>query len=291
MFGLAKGWHLVTGGFQLHKIQESKNYDLRLQADAMDGNISAIFDQKFHYFSKGCQAYVFESEDGKYVLKFFRHHKYRIPFWFDYLTGFSWGEELKKRREHFRQRAFANTMNSYELASTHLREECGTVFAHLQLTDSLNKKITIQGTMGRSWDIDLDHRLFILQKRAENTLSEALLQRKKENDLEGGMKIVHSFFQEVPKMIQKGIIIRDYNCVKNLAVWDHTVHMIDLGSFYWLPNYKDPFVFDTELRHFSKRLVSWCRDNYPDLLPYVGQQMDQSVATYFQETEVKKGIR
>ena len=53
------------------------NLENNIEADDNVQEMNNIFDQKFKYLSKGCQTYVFQSEDKKYVIKFIRYHRYR----------------------------------------------------------------------------------------------------------------------------------------------------------------------------------------------------------------------
>ena len=67
-----------TKGFALSKIAPSFSSEL---VQEIDKDVLSVLDQPFHYLRKGNSAYVFVSDDDKYVLKFIRRPTLFPPFW------------------------------------------------------------------------------------------------------------------------------------------------------------------------------------------------------------------
>src|SRR5689334_14456085 len=79
------GWHTVyhnkTLSFAPKRIISDFSYNPALETDPLSTEeqqqLDRILSQPFRYLSAGSQSYAFVSEDGKYVIKFFRM-KHRV---------------------------------------------------------------------------------------------------------------------------------------------------------------------------------------------------------------------
>jgi len=125
----AKSWQLITDGFRLDKIKTTLIE--KRDKKNVSNEINDILDQKFRYLSKGCQTYVFESEDKNYVIKFVRYHRYTIPMW---LNISSFATDYKNIRLYYKSKLLNDSLNSYRIANEHLKDETATIYVHLQKT-------------------------------------------------------------------------------------------------------------------------------------------------------------
>ncbi|MFA6502366.1 MAG: hypothetical protein WCT85_06225, partial [Parachlamydiales bacterium] len=103
-----KGYNLFTDGFRIDKIYPKFNE--KIQAFPLD-EIDEVFNQNYKYLSKGCQTYVFESEDGNYVIKFIRYHRYQLPLW---LQVINYNQSYKNKREFYKTKLLKDSLNSYQ---------------------------------------------------------------------------------------------------------------------------------------------------------------------------------
>ena len=106
-------------GFALSKIQSDLKPDPRWKQGSSTEEIQPILSQPFSYLGKGSQCYVFESQDGNYVLKFFRHRRYQPPKWITLFAPHNYLERKRERREELFQSCF--------LAQEELRESSGLI--------------------------------------------------------------------------------------------------------------------------------------------------------------------
>src|SRR4029079_17540498 len=67
-------------GFTVEKISSKLSFNEAweihpLSLEARDHLLHTVLSQTFYYLGSGSQSYAFASQDGKYVLKFFKMHK------------------------------------------------------------------------------------------------------------------------------------------------------------------------------------------------------------------------
>lgn len=67
-------YYAITAGFTISNITSdfayNEKWDMLSLSNLEKERVNQILAQKFSYLGKGCQSYVFLSEDGEYVLKF-----------------------------------------------------------------------------------------------------------------------------------------------------------------------------------------------------------------------------
>ena len=108
--------------------------------------LKMLLRQKFKFLGAGAQSYAFESEDGKYVIKFFAM-KHQIPR----ISDFRHPEKVEARRQHL-----LSSYRAHKLAYENLREDTGLVYIHLNKGTNLQTQLTVVDRLGRSHLIDLD---------------------------------------------------------------------------------------------------------------------------------------
>jgi len=261
---LAKGWYLMSEGFRIDKI----NDNLTISSDAIDNfhEIDKILNQKFKYLSKGCQTYVFQSEDKNYVIKFVRYHRYKTPLW---LNVFDFFEKHKNKRQNYKTRLLNQSLNSYEIAYKYLKDETALLYVHLNKTNHLNKKIQIEDRLKNKYFVDLDKTGFLVQKKVRSF--DAILKKNK-NNKEELKKLTNSFLQTTKAIYMKGFNNDDYNCIKNSGVIDNKVIHSDVGSFLE-KNLKEKEFFEKEFMHFIIYFKKWANKNAPFLVYYVDEEI------------------
>ena len=117
--------------------------------------------QPYHYLGKGKQSYAFASKDGKWVVKFFNHKYFKLPFW---AAAFPKEKAKREKRKLF-------YLNSYRIASKLLKEETGLVYLHQGWNLSPLPQLAATDPMGISHWINLNDIPFVLQKKSGAFLS------------------------------------------------------------------------------------------------------------------------
>jgi len=180
-----------------------------------------IFEQPYHYLSRGSQNYVFESEDGLYVIKFFRHNRFRTS---NFCCGPSFLQEMQKSSLEEKTAKQLELFSSCHLAFCKLREECGLIYMHLNKSHHLNKRLLIYDRLKRGYVVNLDEVEFFIQKRAE-----PLMQRLSHADTQKSMEAIALL---IKKRIEKGIDDHDPVLQKNTGFVGNQPIFLDIGSFY-----------------------------------------------------------
>src|SRR5262245_9492560 len=111
---------MPTRSFALCKIssslQANQEWETAPLMEEGERELEKALSQPYHFLSKGAQAFVFKSEDGRYVIKFFKLHHLQPSVWLRMLR-WPWCMEsyrlekmVEKRRELFK------TFMSYKIA-------------------------------------------------------------------------------------------------------------------------------------------------------------------------------
>jgi hypothetical protein len=268
-----KSYQLITDGFRIDKIK----FEPFLEKIAIEDNffeVENILNQKFKYLSKGCQTYVFESEDKKYVLKFIRYHRYHPYLWLKIFKNKYFLNNYYTKLKNHKDKLFVQSINSYQIANDYLKNETKTLYIHLNQTNNLNKKVVIIDRLNQKFEINLDEYGFILQKKA-NSLSKHLKNSlNNENHLKD---ITNSFINLTDSIYKKGFINSDYNCIKNSGIIENEIIFTDLGSFKKTDNLNEKTVYKKEMNKFMKYYQKWTDRYSPELTNYLIDEIDRLV--------------
>ncbi|MBS0630159.1 MAG: hypothetical protein JSS30_08080 [Verrucomicrobia bacterium] len=246
-----------TDGFSRLKVDADLPYEVGWEA-------VEIPDQPFTYFGCGAQTFAFVSEDGQYVLKFYRHHRTRHPLAF--LAP--WIPRLQQtvaKRQAKREKDFA----SYRIAYEKLRQETGLLGIHLGKTDQIHKKVKIYDKLGIEHTIDLDNMTFLLQKKA------APFYATLEEWIDGGYEdkakqAVHELIALLQTRAQKGIFDKDPDLRTNFGFLDGHPIQFDIGRFKNEPERID----DDELLRITNSLRQWLNEKAPHLVDYLEVELN-----------------
>jgi hypothetical protein len=203
--------------------------------------VLAILDQPFHYIDKGSQSYVFESRDGKYVIKFFR---------FDY------PETTLKVLTLF---------NACKIAYDQLREETGLIYLHLNLTQEGLPILLCKDAIGRKYRFPLDQYRFAIQKKAKSfrlTLQEA------RNDPVLMKKRMDQFLDLLRSRTAKGIFNTDPTLSRNFGFLDDRAIEIDFGNYRPTSTHNEI----SEMLRYTERLRRWLSTEAPEWVAYLDEQ-------------------
>lgn len=158
-----------------------------------------VLSQRFSYLGKGGQCYVFASEDGHYVLKFFRKNRHL--------------ERMYK---------------SLAIAGHSLPAETGLIYIHLA-HDEL-PPLQIVDKLQIAHTIDPNAYGFVLQRRAElvRPYLASLMEQGKIEEAKGALQALFHLAYEIRA---KGIADGDANLAKNFGFLEGKPVEIDVGSF------------------------------------------------------------
>jgi hypothetical protein len=268
-----KFYQLITDGFRIDKIK----FEPFLENIVVEDNffeVENILNQKFKYLSKGCQTYVFQSEDKKYVLKFIRYQRYKPYLWLKTFENKYFLNNYYTKLKNHKDKLFVQSINSYQIANDYLKDETKILYIHLNQTTNLNKKVVIIDRVNQKFEINLDEYGFILQKKASSLSKHLINNLNNENHLK---EITNSFLNLTDSIYKKGFINSDYNCIKNSGIIENDVIFTDLGSFKKIDNLNEKIVYKNEMNKFMKYYKRWTDRHSPKLTSYLIDEIDRLV--------------
>jgi hypothetical protein len=269
--------HKKTRGFRDHKVLSTFAFDSRYSiASCMeDKELHTLLSQPFYFLGDGGQGYSFVSEDGNYVLKFFKLHHVRVPSW---LRSCNLGplEGIKKRFIAERDKDKERMLTSCKIAATTLQELTAAVFAHINTTDGTMPRITLYDAIGAIHSIDLNKAVFAIQRKAE--LAFTHLKKDIENHNEVAVKkVIDDFLTFLQKRCELGVEDRDTGLKRNFGYLDGRLMEIDMGSFVENKGLIDPHLMKDEIARKGQDLRAPLSERYPSMLPYYDQSLERVV--------------
>jgi hypothetical protein len=229
LFSAAVGrvWYELRDGFSINRIRFALPEIKKNEVD--DATVANYFDKPYRYVGRGRQCYVFGSVDGQVVLKIPRFDRYELSFFRKIMPR--WLDRRKGDVYFNRQQGLALTLQSFQIAAAGLKRETGVIFLHTHKTDYLPHQFVIQDRIGRSFTIDLNQTVFVLQKRLPLMMPMLALSIKN-GDQETAQKMADAFLELIEQRARKGVFNRDPSFYKNFG-WDgqHCIQ-IDIGSFW-----------------------------------------------------------
>lgn len=286
VFGLCSLFEFLdqqaTGGFRPAAIEygftSSLNYGSLPQEDEPPKH---ILSQSFSFLGHGHQSYAFVSQDGQYVIKFFKFHPYRFP-WFHALNPVNW----IKPDPHFqlRQQKLERVFVGYQLAFEHDRLHTGLLYIHLcPSTGTYHSPIEVKDWLGLTYEIDLDATCFVIQQKALTTrqVFNYYLRR-------GEIDIVKARIDSLLAMYvdeyQKGLFDHDHNLIDNTGFVDDQAIRIDVGKLTQDPQTKDPVFVREDLEKIGfKRLGHWFSSHYPQEAPALIEHIHKKLKEIFSD--------
>jgi hypothetical protein len=284
LYGSGRLYFKVTGGFKIEHISSDFAYDPRWETRALSPteqeNVDRILSQKFTYLGKGCQSYVFRSEDDQYVLKFFKYQRFRPQFYFYWLSFLPAGEELLKEKIEKKTQKRENLFASWRIAFDHLKDETGLVFVHLNKTNNLNKQVKIYDKLGVEYILDIDNMEFSIQKKAK-MLCETLEEMVAEGKTPEAKQLLSKLMAMVVTEYQKGYADNDHALMQNTGVYNGIPIHIDVGQFEINPTFSNPAHYHQEIFNKTWKFRNWLRKHYPELLAHLDQELIQEMGDKF----------
>jgi hypothetical protein len=216
-----------TGKFTVLRITSNLTYNPEWEtaplSPTQESEIKTLLNQPYTYLGKGVQSFVFASENGQYVIKFFRHDHLGLPFWSKFLPGKD--PKLAKKNSKLNK-----DFLSYKIAYETLKKETGLVFIHLNKTKNFNQTLDLVDKLGIHHPINLDNYEFLIQKRA-SLLYTALDQMIEENRLEDAKATLSKLVQLLAHRTEQGVSDKDPDLNTNFGVIGTDPIQIDVGRF------------------------------------------------------------
>jgi len=259
-----------TEGFALTKIHSHLTHDPRWEVD--NSPLPAVFEQKFTYLAAGGQAYAFVSEDGQYVLKFFKHHLRRIPLWLKVLPLHGNLATKRTTQKQKRARKLVRDFTSYKIALENFPEETGLLYVHLNKTNTLKTHAKIIDKIGIEHQVNLDKVEFVLQKKADLAIPH-LKKLIHEQNLSDAKNCIDSICELIYTRCEKSIYDEDPRIHRNVGFLENKAILIDVGRLKFDPRREDPRIQKQDVIKITSPLLSFLEENSPPLADYLEEKL------------------
>lgn len=263
--GIDRFAHRQSHCFTLDKIHShqaySPSWDIAPLAEAERAQLDHILSQKFTYYSKGSQAFVFLSEDKQYILKFLKQGKLRPKSWLCYIP-LSFNPYYQEYL--FKKKKCEATFSACKTAFEELKSETGLLYVHLNHTRDLNKTVTIYDKNHKQHTVALDKTCYYVQKRAQLIYSR-IAELMHNKDVEGAKQIITSVFSLIDHLGKKGVVDNDPILRKNFGLIDDVAVQIDVGKLRIDPKQARSLAYKKEIASITHSFKVWLEKNYPEL--------------------------
>ncbi|NGX39056.1 MAG: hypothetical protein KR126chlam1_00376 [Chlamydiae bacterium] len=280
LFATARFCQKQTDHFTILGISSNREYNPQFATRSLsiqEGlELDKALSQPYTYFGCGGQAFAFFSEDGEYVIKFFKQRLFRRSFLLNTLPLPKILHRYREKRNWKRDDKLERDFFSYKTAFDELQEETRVLYSHLNPTYHLKKKLEIIDRLGIHHFLNLDQFDFIVQRRAVRVYDhiEALMQNQKEKEAKEAIRRV---FHLISTRAKKGYRDRDPNVRTNCGFIGDQAIKIDVGRFVISPEMASPEGHDEEILRITAPFKEWVNTHYPQLIPSYEEGLEESL--------------
>lgn len=286
IYGAGRAYFYVTDGFAISNITSELSYDSRWNTRPLNKaqweEVEQALSQPYHYFSKGCQSYVFESEDHKYVLKFIKYQRFRNHFWVDWMGHLPLVDKYIQEKNRKKRKKLENILMGWCIASDELKAETGVVYVHLNKTNDLLGTLLITDKMGIEHELHLDEMEFMVQRKAK-MLTETINQMMANEDVEAVRQLLTKLVKTILWEFERGIADNDQALMQNTGVLDGVPIHIDLGQFVRRRDVQNPQLMKQQLFNRTHLFHVWLKERYPEMGDYFGGMLVQIIGPQMSE--------
>jgi hypothetical protein len=272
IYGVGRLYYRVTGGFTIgnitYELPRDARWDTRSLTDEESDEIERVFSQKFRYLGKGCQSYVFASEDGQYVIKFLKYQRFRPKNWLYYFKFFPSMEKYLKAKIEKKRHKLENVFASWKIAFEELQSETGVLYIHLNKSNYLNKTLVIYDKIGWEHHLNLDDYEFMVQRKAA-LLCPTIQSWMEKGELDRTKTLLDKLLNLVVSEYDRGLADNDHALMQNTGVIDDLPIHIDAGQLIRNSKMRDPKIWGQELFNKTWKFRRWLQKKYPELETYL----------------------
>lgn len=273
LFVFGRLYYRLTDGFRMGNVTMELPYQEKWQPRLSETEtLQTALNQPYHYLDKGHQAYVFESEDGQFVLKLLKFQRVRIPQWLR-KTELPFFEQWRLKRIEKKDRMLQSLLTSWKLGFDELKEEAAIVYVHIVPSHNLQKNLKITDKIGLKHTLELDRTIFLIQRKAPllGPTLDSLMVQNRSNEAKAVLdRLVGLFVSEY----RRGLAEKELFILRNTGVLEGRPIHIDTGRFEWDLSLKENY--RPELRRKTAKLLEWLREQHPELARHFEEQVEKA---------------
>ena len=294
IYGFGRLYFRLTGGFRESNIISDFAFDPRWQTRPLNEGeqleVDNVLDQEYRYLGKGCQSYVFVSQDGQYVIKFFKYQRFRPQFYINWFSFVPQIEAIREQKIEKKRKKREDLFNSWKVAYDNLQDESGLVYVHLNKTDNLNKTLIAFDKIGLKHTIDMDQMEFLIQRKA-TMLCHELDRLVAIGDVEKAKKLISNLIDMVVFEYNRGLADNDHALMQNTGVIEGKPIHVDVGQFVIDYSMKDPAKYSQELYNKTYKFRLWRQEKHPELLVHLESELIAEMGDNFYKIKYIPKVR
>lgn len=222
--------------------------------------LNRILSQKFTFLGKGARILSFLSEDGLYVLKFFKY-RYHYPHWaVRYLPSIFPFEGYRQRK--MQKVSLSTVLNGYNVAYEHDPQNTGLVYIHLNLTSNQLPHVRLIDKKGDQTLVDLNQTRFVIQLKVHE-LMDLLNILLKENKIDLAKRRICQVFDLYHLHYQNGLYDLGVGILANNGFIDEKPIHFDVSKMTFDERIYDPELQKERMMIMKKKISIWLHKNYP----------------------------
>lgn len=280
-FGMGKLYYSLTAGFSIGQITSDLSYNPEWETHLLSSTekeaVNTALDQEYTYLGKGCQSYVFASQDGNYVIKFFKHQHFRPQRWINLFTFIPSIKKYQEVSKDVKRKKLEKLFIGCKIAFEDLKTETGIIYVHLNKSNHWKKTLTIVNQLGFKHDLDINQMEFILQHRAKmfgDTIMELM---DESSHTQASQKEAELLIDRLLVMLiseyQRGIADNDHALMQNTGVLNGRPIHIDIGQFIHNQTVQDPVIYKKEVFDKTFLFHQWLKTQYPSLADHLKNRL------------------
>lgn len=283
LFGLTRIYFRATDDFRLGNIMYPMPHRVEWETAALtsveENKIQDILSQKFHYIGKGAQSYAFVSDDGQFVLKFFKF-KHLKPSWIVDLLPNIFFKDYKQNLAIRKHRKLIGVFEGYKVAYEMHKPESGLLFAQLNIDHNPARIATVKDKLGFERKIDLQPIVFVIQQKGLTTRT-VMNELLKNGNVAEGKKRIGQILELYASEYHKGIYDRDHGVMHNTGFVGEKPFHLDVGKMTREEKMKNSEEARKDLDIVIAKINLWVKNNYPAYSLQIQQYINEKVQTLF----------
>jgi hypothetical protein len=287
-YGAGRLYYSLTGGFAVtHILTDWEKESLPLPPPNKEQeNISAILSQPFHYLGKGCQSYVFLSEDKTHVIKFLKYQRFRVPFYLKWLSFIDPVNAYRLKKEAIKRGKLEALLSSWAIAYDDLSEQTGVIYLQLRPDRQLKGTFTLVDKLGFTHEIDPADAVFLVQKSAV-MLCKEIGEKTALGQTEGAKALLDRLLVMLTKEYALGFGDNDHALMQNTGVVDGKPIHIDVGQLAKNEKFKEVPFRNQELVSKTYKFRIWLAKHYPELETHLTARLRALIGPEFDSLKPK----
>lgn len=275
-YRVERHYYKLNDGFSVQGISAPMTYKAAWDTAALDtekhSQIQSILCQRFTYLAKGTQSFVFVSEDGRYVLKFFKQAHLRLPWYRELASGIPVVNQIVQNKTRRREAKQEKIYSGCKLAYEAMQPETGLFYLHLNPTTDLPTALTLIDKQGSVHVVNPNELSFYLQLKG-TPLFALFLDFKDHHDLVGAQAALSKVFDYLITRSRRGILDRDPAYAQNLGFLGDQAGNLDVGNLVEDPLIRNPIEYRRRIQEYLVDLRTWLVNWYPELVPAYDERL------------------